>query len=305
MPTTRRAPSTESRAIRKTLHRDTVPVGITIQEERRQWEAFAASVQLPAGILVRDELIGGVPCMWVEDETIRAMGIVLYVHGGGLIAGSPRTHAEFASRLARRLQRRVLLLDYRLAPEHPFPAALDDVRAVYQALLERMPAREVVIGAESSGAGLALAALVELKDDLPLPLSSFFISGHFDMTLSGASMESREAVDPFTTRESLARAAEWYTNGTDRASARVSPVFGNLGGLPPCLLQVGDDEILLDDSTRVAAAVRRSGGRAELRVWMGMWHFWPIHADLPEADEALMEIRDFLESCRPGARAHE
>lgn len=228
-------------------------------------------------------------------------GVVLYVHGGGLISGSPRTHAEFASRLVRRLNRRVLLADYRLAPEHPFPAALDDMRAVYRALLEQIQPADVVLGAESSGAGLALALLLELKNELPSPAAAFFISGHFDMTLSGASMTSREAVDPSTTRESLERAANWYARNIDRASPRVSPLFGELDGLPPLLLQVGDDEILLDDSTRVADAVRRAGGNVGLSVWKGMWHTWPMYAGLPEADEALAEIRGFLDGCRSGS----
>jgi epsilon-lactone hydrolase len=294
---TSRSTSRESVEIRKTLVRDVVPMGITIQEERRQWQAHAEGVALPDGVNLREDLVGGIPCVWVEDAGTRSAGVVLYVHGGGLIAGSPRTHAEFAARLMRRLQRRVLLPDYRLAPEHPFPAALEDMQAVYGAVLERVAARDLVVGAESSGAALALALLVELQQSMPLPAAAFFISGHFDMTLSGASMASREKVDPLTTRESLERAARWYAGRTDRASPRVSPVFARLQGLPPMLLQVGDDEILLDDSTRLADAVRRSGGRVELSVWPSMWHSWPMFADLPEADGALVEIRDFLEGC--------
>ena len=291
----RHAASSESIAIRKTLVRDVLPIGVTIQEERRQWEAYAASLKLPDGISLREESVGGIPCLWVEDVATSASGVILYVHGGGLVSGSPRTHAEFASRVVRRLHRRVLLVDYRLAPEYPFPAALDDVQAAYRGLLERVAPRDLVLGAESSGAALVLALLVDLKNEPPLPAASFFISGHFDMTLSGTSMASREHVDPVTTRESLERAAEWYTRGVDRASPRVSPVFGKLDGLPRLLLQVGDDEILLDDSTRVADAVRRGGGRAELSVWKGMWHAWPMHAGLPEADDALVEVRDFLD----------
>jgi acetyl esterase/lipase len=137
---------------------------------------------------------------------------------------------------------------------------------------------------------------VDLKHD-SRPAASFFISGHFDMTLTGPSMESRHDVDPLITRESLERAAAWYTHGTDRASPSVSPVFAQLDGLPPLLLQVGDDEILLDDSTRVTDAVRRSGGRIELSVWKGMWHTWPMYVELPESDSALTEIRRFLDDC--------
>src|SRR5688500_2485047 len=115
-----RAASAESLAIRRTLMRDVVPSGVTIQEERRQWEAYAAVLKLPEGIILLEEPVGGSPCVWVEDIATGTSGVVLYVHGGGLVSGSPRTHAEFASRVVRRLHRRVLLVDYRLAPEHPF-----------------------------------------------------------------------------------------------------------------------------------------------------------------------------------------
>jgi acetyl esterase/lipase len=284
-------------AIRKTLERDVIPSGMTIQEERRRWEAHAASVRLPDGVTLREELIGGVPCLWVESAGASAERVVLYVHGGGLIAGSPRTHAELASRLVAHLSRRVLLVDYRLAPEHPFPAALDDVRAVYEGLIQRIEPRHVVLAGESAGAGLALALLADLKGKAPLPAAAFFISGHFDMTLSGSSMVTRAQADPQTTRESLERAVAWYTNGVDRAAPRVSPLFAELDQLPPLLLQVGDDEILLDDSTRVADVVRRSGGRVALSVWAGMWHAWPLYAELPEAEQALLEIRRFLDEC--------
>ena len=245
---------------------------------------------------VRDFDADGVPVRLYRPEGA-ADGMVVHLHGGGFVFHDLDVHDRVCRRFANRLDMGVLSVGYRLAPEHPFPAALDDVRAVYAGLLENVDAREVVLGAESSGAALALALLVDVKNERPLPAAAFFISGHFDMTLSGMSMASREAVDPVTTRESLERAAAWYTRGADRASPRVSPIFAPLDGLPPLLLQVGDDEILLDDSTRVAAAVSRSGGRAELSIWPGMWHAWPMHPDLPEADEALAEIRGFLERC--------
>jgi acetyl esterase/lipase len=292
--------SSESLTIRRTIVRDCVREGVSIEEERRQWEAYAATLELKKGIRLRPETISDVPCLWVEDESNPHARVALYIHGGGLIAGSPRTHSEFASRLVERIQRSVLLVDYRLAPEHPFPAALDDVRAVYGGLVARMPAEEILIGAESSGAGLGLAALVKLRDEgRPLPAAAFFISGHFDMTSSGDSMHSRSEVDPFTSQQSLERASRWYANGADPELPLISPVFADLGMLPPILLQVGDDEILLSDSVRVAERVRQFGGRAELRVWDGMWHNWPMYRGFPEADEALVELGEFLEGVSP------
>lgn len=288
-------PSLESESIRRTIVRDSVPDGVPIQEERRQWEAYASTLKLPEGIELREESIAGIACLWVGHQASRRQKIVYYIHGGGLSAGSPRTHCEFASRLVNYLDRRVLLVDYRLAPEHPFPAALEDVVAVYLRLIERHAPDDIVVGAESSGAALALSALVKLKDEgHPLPAAAFFISAHFDMTLSGESMESRGEVDPFTSREALERAAKWYTNGADPRMPLISPLFANLQNLPPMLLQVGDHEILLSDSLRVADEVRKQGGRAELRVWEGMWHIWPMFVGLPEADWALAELAEFL-----------
>jgi len=288
--------SSESLRIRKTIVRDCVPDGISIQEERAQWEAYAHSLQLAEGVRLRPETIADVPCLWLEEESNQHQNMVLYIHGGGLIAGSSVTHREFASRLVKRLRRRVLLVDYRLAPEHPFPAALDDVRAVYAALVSRMRAQDITWGGESTGAGLALAALIQLRDaGLLLPPGAFFISGHFDMTLSGESMTSRREIDPFTSRQSLERAIRWYANGADCRQPLLSPVFADLSSLPPILLQVGDDEILLSDSLRVAERIRQSGGSVELRVWDAMWHNWPMYVGLPEAEGALEEIGEFLE----------
>jgi monoterpene epsilon-lactone hydrolase len=288
-------PSLESEAIRKAIVRDSVPDGVSIQEERRQWEVYASTLKLPEGIELREETIAGIACLWVANQANRRQKIVYYIHGGGLSAGSPRTHSEFASRLVNSLDRRVLLVDYRLAPEHPFPAALEDVEAVYLRLIERHAPNDIVVGAESSGAALALSALVKFKDEgQPLPAAAFFISAHFDMSLSGESMQSRGEVDPFTSREALERAAKWYTNGADPRLPLISPLFAKLQNLPPMLLQVGDHEILLSDSLRVAEEVRKQGGRAELRVWEGMWHNWPMYAGLPEADWALAELAEFL-----------
>jgi len=293
-------PSIESIEIRKGIVRDGVPEGVSIGEERRLWEEQAASQELPEGVSWRAERIAGVPCVWVEDEGVQEPGVVLYFHGGGLIAGSPITHREFAARLARRARRRVLIADYRLAPEHPYPAAFEDMRAVYGALLARVPVADVAFGGESSGAGLGLALLASLAGDgMPRPSAAFFISGHFDMTLSGESMRSRAALDPFTSRQALERAAAWYTNGADPRSPRISPIFADLGALPPILLQVGDHEILLSDSLRVAERIRDGGGHVQLTVWGSMWHVWPMFVGLPEAEQALDEIGDFLAASSP------
>jgi monoterpene epsilon-lactone hydrolase len=289
--------SAESIQIRKTMVRDRVREGVSIQQERLEWEEYSSTLQLATGTVEREETIAGRSCLWLLDEAEQCRGITLYVHGGGLVAGSPRTHRELASRLAKRLRRELLLVDYCLAPEHPFPAALADIEAVYRELLAGTSNQDIVFGADSTGAALALSSLVKMRDDgRPLPSAAFFISGHFDMTLSGESMDSRREVDPFTSKESLARAIDWYTNGLDPRLPLISPLFADLRGLPSILLQVGADEILLSDSLRLAEALHRCGGSADLKVWENMWHVWPMWAQLPEADAALREIEQFLDN---------
>jgi acetyl esterase/lipase len=293
-------PSLESIEIRKGIVRDAVPVGVSIEEERRQWEAYALTLALAEGTRLRQVSLAQVPCLWVEREGAEAERSVFYVHGGGLIAGSPSTHRELASRLAPALAARVLLVDFRLAPEAPFPAALADVEAAYRALCAEQAPGSVWLGADSSGAALGLALLVKLREgSVPLPAGAFFISGHFDLTLSGESLRSRAEVDPFTSAAALERASAWYAGGADRAAPLISPVFADLRGLPPLLLQVGSDEILLSDSQRVAARVRQQGGQAELHIWDGMWHTWPMYRELPEAAQALQELRRFVDEVQP------
>src|SRR5687768_11038887 len=157
-------PSPESREIRKSIVRDRVLEGMSIGEERRQWEAFALTLALQPRTRLRESELADVPCLWVEREGANDTRVVFYVHGGGLIAGSPSTHRELASRLAHALAARVLLVDFRLAPEAPFPAALDDVTAAYRALCASVAPESITFGADSTGSALALALLVALRD---------------------------------------------------------------------------------------------------------------------------------------------
>jgi monoterpene epsilon-lactone hydrolase len=289
--------SPEGTIIRRTLVKDVIRPGVSLEEERCEWEVYAGAQQLPNGIEVRAEVIAGVACSRVTHASHSGPELIIYIHGGGLISGSALTHREFAARLTKHTRKAVLLIDYRLAPEYPFPAALEDVESVYLELIRcGISSRRVFLGGDSSGAGLALAALVKLKADAhPVPAGAFLISGHFDMTLSGESLVSRRDVDPVTTPESLARAATLYTNGADLASPLVSPLFADLRGLPRLLIQVGEHEILLSDSTRLADLVAQCGGSADLRIWNEMWHVWHMTGDFPEARGALDEIGMFME----------
>ena len=289
-------PSQASVAIRKTIVKDELREQIPLQEQRNEWETSALTLPLPEGILCEEETIGGVPCLWVRGEQSDPARVILYVHGGGLIMGSPRTHREFAARMVKSIGIPVLLIDYRLAPEHPYPAGLQDVQAVYRTLLmSRFQAQQMMIGGDSSGGGLAFAALIALRDvGVPLPRRAFAISGVFDHALTGESMQTRTALDPFTSQAVLAYCAHLYAPQGNLRDPMISPVYADLSGFPPCLLQVGDHEILLSDSLRLAEKIKQSEGEVCLRVWEAMWHVWPMYPELPEAQGAVEELRDFL-----------
>jgi acetyl esterase/lipase len=290
-------PSEASRKIRKAMVRSRVRPGVTIQQERKEWEAHAAKLPLVEGTVAVKELIGGLPCLWVSNNPGEARSVIVYAHGGGLVDGSIATHQEFASRLARTTRMTVLLVGYRLAPEHPMPAARDDMLSVYRTLVSEKGCGtdRIVVGGDSSGAGLMLSTMFRLRDaGDPMPAKAFFISGSFDATLSGESMNTRADQDPLCSYEALVDWQKYFRDQIALDSPLLSPLFADLHGLPPILLQVGDHELWLSDNLRLAEKISQSGGSADLKVWNSMWHCWPMWRELPEAQDALEEIRGFL-----------
>ena len=289
-------PSKESIEIRKKIVRDKLREDVPLQKQRKEWEEYALSLPLPEGIEFEEETIGDVPCLWVCREQSCDEHVIVYIHGGGLVEGSPLTHREFAARLTKITQYSVLLIDYRLAPEHPYPAGLHDVQSVYRDLLNhRFHAKQIFVGGDSSGGGLALSAVIQLRDEnVNLPAAIFAISGVFDCALTGESMRTRADIDPFTSQEVLTHCCKLYAQGKDLRSPLISPLYADLSGLPPLLIQVGDHEILLSDSLRLAEKIKQCEGVVSLKVWDSMWHTWPLYPGLPEAQEAIEEIRDFL-----------
>jgi epsilon-lactone hydrolase len=222
---------------------------------------------------------------------------VLYLHGGGYVIGSPRSHRHLAAAIGRSAQTRVLLPDYRLAPEHPFPAAVDDAVAAYRWLLDRRiaPSR-IVIGGDSAGGGLTVATLLALRDQkVPLPAAGVCISPWVDLTCSGASYTTRKAADPIVKFDGIAMMSKAYLAGQDVKTPLASPLFADLGGLPPLLVQVGDDEVLLDDSVQLVDRAKKAGVDATLDVWPKMVHVW--HWFFPMLDEgqaAIDKIGEFV-----------
>jgi acetyl esterase/lipase len=222
---------------------------------------------------------------------------LFYLHGGGYIAGSPTVYRHLAWRIALAVGAQVLAPDYRLAPEHPFPAALDDALAAYLWLLaEGAEARQVVLAGDSAGGGLAFALLQRLRDEnRPLPAAVAVLSPWTDLALTGASLQRNAEADPMLDVAELPRAARAYLDGADPRHPWASPIYGDLSGLPPALIQVGGDEILLDDAARLAARLDRAGGIARLEIWPRMPHVWHLFAPvLPEARRAIGRVGDFL-----------
>jgi epsilon-lactone hydrolase len=288
-------PSLESVQIRQQIHKQGVPTE-SLEQQRQGWAGYAASLPSVPGTQLKNEVIAGVPCLWVTNQAADADQVIMYLHGGGLVDGSSLTHRELVSRMAQTIGCPIVMVDYRLAPEHPFPAALDDVIGVYEGLLTAKQYRsgQIIFGGDSSGAALEVAALVQLRNQQkPLPRKGFCISGAFDATLSGESMHSRVEIDPMMTLENLLDWQQYFPEAL-RSDPTFSPVFDELHDLPPILFQVGDHEVWLSDTLRMVQKVNASGGQATLRVWESMWHVWHMYSDLPEAKEAIEEIRDFL-----------
>lgn len=254
---------------------------------------------MPAGVTRERGEIDGVPVEWIQPETAGRDGILVYVHGGGYYMGSIETYSHYVARLAVACGLRTVLFDYRLAPEHPFPHGLNDAEAVLLHLLtEHAADMPVFLAGDSAGGGLALATLVALRDaGHPLPAAAVLLSPWTDLTCSGESFHRNQATDPVILSERSVKVAEWYADGTSLKHPLVSPLFANLAGLPPMLVLAGGEELLLDDSVRLAQRAKMQGVRAQLEVSAGMVHVWPFYAEwIPEGRAALDRINRFFRS---------
>ena len=251
----------------------------------------------PKDTLARRVDLAGVKAVAVATPESLSGRHVLYLHGGGHVAGSPATYRDFIWRVAAATRARAYILDHRLAPEHPFPAALDDAVTAYRALLAdgADPRRMAVMG-ESSGGGLVLAMLLKLRDQgSRLPAAAVLLSPWTDLALTGDSLRRNAEADPMLRSEEAARFASHYLAGVDPRAPYASPLYGDPTGLPPTLIQVGSDEILLDDSVRMAERMRAAGCEIELEIWPRMPHAWQVWARvLPEARAAIERIGAFV-----------
>ncbi len=268
----------------------------TIEEMR------AAAEEAPKAPLAEDvrcEVMdaGGVPGEWISTPEAIGEKVLYYLHGGGYVMCSINTHREMISRLARAAGARALAINYRLAPENPFPAAVADATAAYRWLLSTGvdPAR-VVIAGDSAGGGLTVASLLALRDaEEPLPAAGICISPWVDMEGLGESMNTKAGVDPTVGKDGIADMGKTYLGGADPRTPLAAPIYADLKGLPPLLIQVGTAEVLLDDSTRLAERAKSAGVDVILEPWEDMIHVWHSYAHiLPEGQQAIDRIGEFI-----------
>jgi acetyl esterase/lipase len=256
----------------------------------------------PADIEVEPVEAAGVPAEWLTpDECVPGRSIV-HFHGGGYATGTLDSTRSLCCHLARATRARVLVVDYRLAPEHPFPSAVDDAVTAYRDALDTgaAPASTVMCG-DSSGGGLALATLVALRDlGESLPAAAVCMSPWTDLTLSGSSLDSNRESDPMVSASTLSMMADAYAGTAERTTPTASPLFADLAGLPPMLLQVGAGELLLDDATRFAERATAAGVDVTLEIWDDVFHVWHAFADLlPEARDAIARIGAYVDDRLP------
>jgi acetyl esterase/lipase len=268
-------------------------------QRRAQSETFAAAFVPPPGLHIEQNELGGIPVEWIVPDGAENAPVLFHLHGGGYVLGKPNGSRPFTTAFALKSRSRVVSVDYRLAPENPFPAAVDDSVAAYRALLEKMPAGHIAIGGESAGGGLAVCTMLAARaQSLPLPSSAVLISPWVDLTCTADTFNTKAYVDPLLTRRALREMADAYVPEVSARLPLASPLFGDLAGLPPMLIHAGSEEVLLDDARNLHKRALEQGVESQIEIWHRMIHVWHMfHPMLAEGDVAIRKLAEF-------ARAH-
>jgi len=269
---------------------------LPIELVRRGLADMMAFSQPPADCQFENVNAGGPEALWVNGSRTNKTSTILYLHGGGYTMGSPQTHKGFTGVLSELSGTRILSVDYRLAPEHPHPAALKDTVSAYRWLLRQgVPPQSIVIGGDSAGGGLTFATLLSLKEKgEPLPAAAFAISPWTDLAVTGKTVATNAEIDPMITLSGLYYMAELYAGEDDLRSPLISPLYADLTGLPPVLIHVGTREMLLSDSIRMADALQKAGVDCTIKQWQDLFHVFQSVVSLPEARIANEEIAAFI-----------
>jgi acetyl esterase/lipase len=271
--------------------------GVGPERMRTDMDALAGAAPLAKGTVVEPVSANGVRAEWLRPAGVVDGGALVYLHGGGYCVGSLVSHKPMASKIGAAAGLPVLLVDYRLGPEHPHPAAVEDAVTALDWVFEQGLAPDrVAVAGDSAGGGLTLATLLARRDaGVPLPGAAACLSPWTDLTMDTPSMDANTGTDPMLDRARLQVYADWYLGGGDATDPLASPRFGDVSGLPPVLIHAAEDEVLLDDARLVAEAVEAAGGVVEYRTWPGAFHVWHATAGLvPEADEAVAAVAAFL-----------
>src|SRR5712692_2660811 len=297
--------STEQReTLDAILRQSAFPPDSDVNEQRRLLKELLSAQPLPADVTVTAAALGGVPTAEITIDGIEPRHVVLYFHGGVYVMGDAFLAADLASQVGRRTRAKVISVDYRLTPEHPFPAAVDDALAAYAALLHNgIAPADIAFAGESAGGGLAVATLVNARDHgLPLPAAAYVMSPYADLTLAGATMETKRAADPLLSPEALRARVGDYTAGQDAALGLISPLFADVSGLPPLIIQAGTHEVLLDDAIRLARQAATADVEVTLDITPRVPHvfqgYYPI---LDEGAAALDRAGQLLSAHLAGA----
>jgi monoterpene epsilon-lactone hydrolase len=273
------------------------PAGMPVEKLRQRVNSGMAE-PVPRGVVWEESLLNGVAGEWIRPPDAPAERVLLYLHGGGYVTKSPAMHRVLVARLAQACGAQAFMADYRLAPEFPFPSALEDATACYRGLLAQgIAPSQIVIAGDSAGGGLAVALLLHLRDaGDPLPAAACLISAWLDCTLSDPEMGQRQKLDPFLREKDLRLWIAHYCAEHSPKNPLISPLWADLHGLPPLLLEVGELEILLGDSLRMAEKAQAAGVEVTLKRWQGMIHVFPLFAGMvPEGKAAIAEMGAFLQ----------
>lgn len=275
-----------------------------VVKTRKKLDSVSRLLRSARDVRVEPTKAGGLYAEWLKPENAPDDKVLLYLHGGAYVLGSCASHRPMVSHIARAARINALLPEYRLAPEHRFPSAIEDAVAIYRELLASgKRAENIVIAGDSAGGGLAVATLLSLRHTGdPLPAAAILLSPFLDVTASGESAQTRADQDPWFHAKDMRAVVRYYCGAEEVRNPLVSPVFANVAGLPPVFIQVGDDEILLSDSTRFADKMRAAGNKVDIEIWPEMWHVFQLFVSkMPEAHQAIDKIGDYLRALYPPA----
>ncbi|MFX0029049.1 MAG: alpha/beta hydrolase [Candidatus Hermodarchaeota archaeon] len=270
----------------------------SVEGLRESFDQIGNMMRVPKDAKCEPIDIAGIPAEWISVPDSINDRVLLYFHGGGYVAGSIKSHREYCVNLARASKTKVLLIDYRRAPEHRFPAAVEDATKVYDWLITSggIKPKNIIIAGESAGGGLTIATLLKLRDDnKELPAAGIPLSPYLDLAVTGESVKTKADVDPISTEAMLKFCAEQYLGEGDKKNPLASPLYADLKNLPPLYIQVGTAELLLDDAVRFADSAKAAGVDVKLELWDDMIHMFQMFATMiPEGRDAITKIGEFI-----------